>query len=451
MESPSPTAARRERRHGLTSSPPPATTAARVHYAWYILGASVVIELFGLGFGIFTITTMYPYITEAFPSWSRTTVFLPTSIIIAIAGCMAPVTGWLIDRYPIRVVFAVGTVLQAIALLLFGRVESQAQYLTAAALLGFGLSGVTVLPNQVLVSRWFHDRVGLVNGIVLAATALGASIAPLIVTRVAEATDWRMAFNYIAGLALVPPLLATLFVVRDRPAACGMLPYGAGAERSPTRRRGERAALHPGPADGLTLRAAVRVPVFWALMGVIFLGGVPCYSFNKHIMLLLKEMGYSTVAAGDMKSLYFFIAGCARFTFGWSSDHFDRRRTMLVHLGCLAFGYPLILLVPHTPALLVPCLVVVGIGYGGLLPTIPIMTVELFGRAHLGSLLGVYKIPYDIAAAGAPLLTAYLYDLTGGYPVPERLNATCGLIGFAIALAFVRRPAAPPAGATVSA
>ena len=103
--------------------------------------------------------------------------------------------------------------------------------------------------------------------------------------------------------------------------------------------------------------------------------------------------------------------------------------------------YPLILLVPHQPQLLIPFLVVIGIGYGGLLPSIPILTVEFFGRAHLGTLLGVYKIPYDVAAASAPLLTAYLYDLTGGYTVPERINVGCGLMGFAIALGFVRRPA----------
>lgn len=392
----------------------------------------MVIELFGLGFGIFTITTLYPYLVEAFPTWSRTTIFLPTSIIIAVAGCMAPVTGWLIDRYPIRWVFLVGTIVQAAALVLFSRVENETTYLVAAGLLGLGLSGVTVLPNQVLVSRWFHDRVGLVNGMVLAATALGASLAPLIVTRITEAVGWRTAFQVVALLALVPPLLVTLFVVRDRPEQSGLLPYGA-----------DRAAdtTDAPPLDGCTLREASSYRAFWAMIGMIFFGGVPCYSFNKHIMLLLKEMGFATVAAGDMKSLYFFIAGCARFTFGWCSDRFDRRRTMLLHLACIAFGYPLILLVPRIPQLLMPFLIIVAIGYGGLLPSIPIMTVDFFGRRHLGTLLGVYKIPYDAAAATAPLLTAYLFDRSGGYAFPERVNVTCGLIGFAIAVLFVRRPA----------
>jgi MFS family permease len=77
----------------------------RLHYGWYVLAASVVIELFGLGFGIFAITTVYPYIIDAFPNWSRTLVFWPTSIIILTVGAMGPLTGALIDRYPIRRLF----------------------------------------------------------------------------------------------------------------------------------------------------------------------------------------------------------------------------------------------------------------------------------------------------------------------------------------------------------
>ena len=44
----------------------------KIFYGWYILAACVVIELFGLGFGVFAITTVYPFIIDTFPQWSRT-------------------------------------------------------------------------------------------------------------------------------------------------------------------------------------------------------------------------------------------------------------------------------------------------------------------------------------------------------------------------------------------
>jgi hypothetical protein len=38
--------------------------------------------------------------------------------------------------------------------------------------------------------------------------------------------------------------------------------------------------------------------------GVIFLGGMPCYSFNKHILVFLKELGFDPVTAADKVALF---------------------------------------------------------------------------------------------------------------------------------------------------
>src|SRR5690349_3692223 len=145
---------------------------SRVHYGWWVLAASVVIELFGLGFGIFAITTVYPYIIQTFPDWPRTTVFWPTTIIIATVGVLGPAIGVLVDRVPIRRLFVAGIVVQSVGLWAFSRVTTPASYALASLVVGIGMSGVTILPNQVLVARWFHDRIGFVNGVILAATAM---------------------------------------------------------------------------------------------------------------------------------------------------------------------------------------------------------------------------------------------------------------------------------------
>lgn len=257
------------------------------------------------------------------------------------------------------------------------------------------------------------------------------------ITRLVEALgDWRAAFTWIAALAFLPPMLVVLFVVRDRPEDLGLRPYGAEPNEATSAPR------------GLTLGESVRTGSFWALVVVIVLCGMPCYSFNKHVLVYLQDLGYPKVHAADLKSLFFAVSGCARVSFGYLADRFDTRRVVLAHTACIALAYPLILLVPTYPAVLYPCLVVLGIGYGGLLPSIPVMTLYLFGRAHLGSILGAYKIPYDAAAAGAPLLTAALYDRFGGYAVPERVNSAFAGLGLMVAtLWLLRLPAASTAGA----
>ncbi len=406
---------------------------AKIFYGWYILGACVVIELFGLGFGIFAITTVYPYIIDTFPTWSRTTVFAPTSVIILVVAAMSPLIGILIDRYPMRWVFCAGIIVQSIALYLFSMVQTPAQYLSVSALLGFGMSAVTILPNQVLVSRWFHERVGLVNGIVLAATALGAAIAPAAITRIVEVSNWRTAFAWMSLVAFAPPMLVVLTIIRDSPASMGLRAHGAVSD----------AAARVARATDYTLRDALRSPTFWVFGAAVFLGGMPCYSYNKHILVQLKELGYAPIQAADYKSLFFLISACSRVSCGWMCDRFEKRNVVLVHFALIALGYPLLLFVPQHRELLVPCLAIVGIGYGGLLPSMPILAVHYFGRTHLGTILGVYKISYDVAAASAPLFTAYLYDLYGTYAVPDMWNTLFAWIGVSLIFFGLKQSLAP--------
>ena len=400
----------------------------RIFYGWWILAASVVIELFGLGFGIFAVATVYPYIVEEFPDWSRTIVTLPTSVIILTVGAMGPLTGAFVDRFPIRRLFIAGILVQSAALYYFSLVDTPAEYIFASFLIGLGLSGVTVLPNQVLISRWFASRIGLVNGILLGATATGAAISPALVTRIIEASGWREAFEWMALLVLVPPMLVTLLIVRDRPESVGLRPYGEDA-----------ADASQGAEAGLDTRQTVRTGVFWAFAGVVLLGGMPCYSHNKHILLFLKELGFDPIAAADHKSFLFLVAAVGRVVFGWLADRMDKRNLLLASLLLIAFGYPLLLWVPEHHELLLISLFLFGAGYGGLLPAIPILSVHYFGRRSLGTILGLYKIVYDIAAAGAPLFTSWLYDLYGNYTVSNRWLSGFAWVAVVIGVLFLPR------------
>jgi len=89
-------------------------------------------------------------------------------------------------------------------------VQTPAQYLGASALLGFGMSAVTILPNQVLVSRWFQSRIGLVNGIVLAATLMGVIVSEVTSNTASAAlvVPVVLALSQAAGIDPVKPALA---------------------------------------------------------------------------------------------------------------------------------------------------------------------------------------------------------------------------------------------------
>jgi len=401
--------------------------AGRLHYGWWIVVAALAIEFFGIGFGVFALTAAYPYLMDAF-GWSRTEVVGSMTVVVTAVALLGPVTGAFLDRYPVRRLFLAGSALQAVALLALSTIESLPAYYAASALLGIGLSGVTVLPNQVLVARWFRARIGLVNGIITAGTVLGGAAAPLLVTVLAERMGWRVAFRVLAVLVGTLPPLVVWTLVRERPADVGIEPYGAAEP-----------AARAAPADVGGASVALRQPVLWVLAVALFLGSWPCYAATKHVILYLREVGVPPLPAAETLSRMLVAASVGRLLFGVLWDRFPPRAVLLADYLCLVGG-ALLLLGARSPAVRPVFVVVFGLGYGGLMPLVPLTVIAWFGRARLGSVLGCFKLFYDAAAALAPLATAWLADRLGGYAVPFTVNAILPCVSVALVALAVGRP-----------
>jgi MFS family permease len=114
---------------------------------------------------------------------------------------------------------------------------------------------------------------------------------------------------------------------------------------------------------------------------------------------------------------------------------------LLLDYAFLSAG-ALLLLGAHVPTVRVVYVLVFGVGYGGLMPLVPLTVVAYFGRRTMGAVLGCLKLFYDGAAALAPLATAYLYDRGGGYALAFRLNAVLPCLALAVVALAVTPPPA---------
>lgn len=406
--------------------PPSPAAEPRVHYAWWIVTASLIIEFFGLGFGIFALTASYPYLIQTF-GWSRTATLASMTFVVSTVALCGPLVGAFLDRHSIRPLFVAGSLIQACALVLLSRVQTLPQYYAASVLLGLGMSGVTVLPNQVLVSRWFRERLGLVNGIITAGTMLGGSASPLLLTRLAEEFGWRPAFLVMAALVGTLPPLVSWLLVRDRPSELGLAPYGGDG-------------IEPAvPREPGALGEAARQPTLWLLAVALFCGSWPCYAATKHIILYLRELGVEPLMAAGTLSSMLFASTVGRLVFGSLWDYAPPRAILVADYVLLAAG-SLLLLVAHLPGVRAVYVVVFGLAYGGLMPLVPLTVVAYFGRERMGAILGCFKLFYDGASATAPLLTAYLYDRLGNYTLAFELNAVLPCLALVLVAVLVRPP-----------
>jgi MFS family permease len=134
------------------------------------------------------------------------------------------------------------------------------------------------------------------------------------------------------------------------------------------------------------------------------------------------------------------VAGAGRLLAGAASDRFDRGRTLIAIYALSAVSFPLVFAMPAAPVL-VAYAVLFGLAYGAIMPTMPIMVIECFGTAALGTVLGIIKVAYDAGAALAPLAAAWAHDVLGDYDLVFALNWACalGAVACAVALARERR------------
>jgi MFS family permease len=105
-----------------------------------------------------------------------------------------------------------------------------------------------------------------------------------------------------------------------------------------------------------------------------------------------------------------------RLALGWLGDRFSRRLVTafafgVMGLGSLCFGYAAI----TGTWLLVPFLVLFGVGYGGCNALRPSLVRDYFGRANFGTIFGMVMGVNMLGSIMGPPVAGWAYDNWGSY------------------------------------
>src|SRR2546426_1594302 len=154
------------------------------------------------------------------------------SAVIALSlflyGVFMPIAGMALDRFSVRAVTSVVTLLLVISLVLTAIVRNFWEFAAVyGVLVPLGLAGTGPVIASGVVARWFSKRRGTALSLLGSASMTGMSLLVPVVTWLILTTGWRMTYVLIAGavLALVLPLC--LWVVRDSPESVGLTADGA--------------------------------------------------------------------------------------------------------------------------------------------------------------------------------------------------------------------------------
>jgi MFS family permease len=290
-------------------------------------------------------------------------------------------------------------------------------YLFYGILVGAGMSG-SFVPLISTVARWFVKRRGLMTGIVAAGSGTGALVGPQVASRLIPAYGWRVSYAILGCIVLAVVVLLAQLIKRD-PTEVGQVAYGENQM--------EQKGLNQ-KVEGFSLREAVYSSPFWVLFASGFCYGYCVFAIMVHITPHAIELGISAIRAAGILATIGGFGILGKILLGRVGDTVGNRHILI--LGFILMSLALIWLVTAKAAwMLFSAAGIFGFAFGGIAVSHSPIIAELFGLKSHGLIFGVFDIGVMSGAAMGPLLTGYIFDVTGSYQIAFLLCAVVGLIG----------------------
>jgi predicted MFS family arabinose efflux permease len=351
---------------------------------------------------------------ETEEGWSRAELTGAFTLALLAAALGGPIAGRLIDRGHGRAVLslsglAAGTIMGAI-----GFVDELRIFQALWILLGVCMAGCLYEPCFAFLTRvrGVHARRGIT--IVTLYAGFASTLSFPLAEVIASQFGWRAATGAFAALILFVAVPLTW--------------WGAGREAAEA---DAEPASHD--TDGVALpgvRAVLARPAFW-LLAVAFAGVMLEHAMVvSHIRPLLAERGIAIGTAVFAASLVGPMQVLGRLALLAVEARVASLTVGFLSMGGMALGAAALYAAGIDPALLAVYVVAQGAGVGVFTLIKPVLTAELLGRRHFGTISGLLAVPFTGAAALAPGIGTLLWQAGGGY-------ATMILAGLALALAGI--------------
>jgi predicted MFS family arabinose efflux permease len=305
--------------------------------------------------------------------------------------------------------------------------------------------GALVL-GAVVVNRWFHERRGVVMGILTASTATGQLVFLPALAWLAEHRGWRASVGVVAGAsAVVIPLV--LLLMRERPRDLGLRPYGAAGDVD--------AAPQPAAALPLAgLARGVRSRDFWLLALTFFICGASTNGLvGTHFIPAAHDHGIPQVTAAGLLAVMGICDLLGTTLSGWLSDRWDSRRLLAGYYGLRGLSLvflPYAFAGPH--ASLAVFALFYGLDWVATVPPTVRLTADAFGKENVGVMFGWIVAGHQLGAAFATGGAGAVRTWRGDYHAAFVASGLLCMIASVLALNVGRRVTiSAPAGVPVEA
>ena len=337
--------------------------------------------------------------------WSRSQLTGIYSVYLLVGGGLAPLVGMFFDKFGPRLVYTTGLACLAIAFMLGGYLTTLWQfYLFMGVMVGIGGGLAGMVPASGLLTRWFRARLSTAMGIAFAATGMGSlTFVPLAQAMLVE-YDWRTTYRVFgAAMLLLVPVVGLA------------IPWKRFAAGHPDYRLAQRPK--EGGAQGWTLGAAMKTPLFWALARVFFFTSLGMFTVMVQSVVFYIDSGFSPLLAATAFGVTGMLSVASVAASGPLAERFGVRRTVAVSFVGSALGVALLIALSFKTLLFVlyTQVIIFGLSQGMRGPIVSSITTRHFAGPKVATIYGMIFTANALGSASGSLIGGALHDLTGGY------------------------------------
>ncbi len=401
----------------------------QVHYAWVIIGLSVLLYLGGgsitQAFGVVILPLQDEY------GWGQGSITLAYGISAIISAVLSPVIGTATDKYGGRpvlfvgvVCFFIGTAMSAMA------TEVWHIWISYGLFLGVTQSCLNVALITT-ATYWFREKLGVGVGLLQCAQGVGPAGTTLLIGILLAHYDWRVAF-WSLGIGGGAAMAMIVFFFRSKPSDMGLDPLGGAWSGAVGQKFSREIRMVRDKARAASIQST---SAFWKLVLVHYLGCVSHAIVIVYIIPIAVLSGVGPVAAAGVLSTLALVSGLTRFLTPVLADSLGARGTMAVMY--VLQGLPVLMLFwTNDTWSFYLFAVVFGIGYGGEGSAFPIINRRYYGEGSLGRSFGWQLSGAMLGMATGGWIGGVLFGFYGDYLLTIALSVATSLAGAAVIMSM---------------
>ena len=351
--------------------------------------------------------------------WHREATSAGFSIAALTLAAASPGLGFLLDRYnPRRIILPCIAVFSACYVSLALLTPHLSHFYLTFFAIGLVGNGTAYIGYSRAISTWFNLRRGFALSIMLAGSALGAMLLPVLAQAVITHLGWRAAYLTLGLLAFAVGFPLTAAFVRERPRV----------------QQGDDVSQEHGEP----VSKALSTPAFWIIAATVCLYAISVNGAIAHLSALLTDRGVSAAGAAWSVSIIGATSLVGRLLTGLFLDRFFGPRVSQVMLLMTVLGIVLLSVASSLTAGLVAA-GFIGFSMGSEGDITPYLLGRYYGLKRFSTLYALTWTAYAIGGAAGPIFVGRVFDTLGSYrPITMQLLALPALLPCLLMFALPR-------------